>query len=86
LAYLLRAGSALAALLIAVGLAVLSITGDSVGAALVTAGLITLVLTPVARVVVAMILFLQERDYTFAIICAVVLAAVLLGVLLGRAH
>lgn len=86
LAYLLRAGSALAALLIASGLAVLSISGAPAGAALVTAGLITLVLTPVARVVVAMIVFLQERDYTFAAICAVVLMAVILGVLLGRAH
>lgn len=86
LAYLLRAGSTLAALLIALGLAVLSLSGAPAGAALVTAGLITLVLTPVARVVVAMIIFLQERDYTFAVICAIVLMAVVLGVLLGRAH
>jgi len=86
LAYLLRAGSTLAALLIAAGLAVISMTGAPAGAALVTAGLITLVLTPVARVVVAMIVFLQERDYTFAIICAIVLLAVILGVLVGRTH
>lgn len=86
LIYLLRAGSTLAALLIAVGLALLTLGSAAVGHGLVTAGLIVLVLTPVARVLVAMLAFLKERDYVFAGICAVVLFAVTLGVLLGRTH
>lgn len=46
--------------------------GDS--AAIIQLGLLLLVLTPVARVVVAIIGFLLERDHFYAVVSAIVLA------------
>lgn len=86
LSHLLRLGSAAAAVLIGAGLLLLTLGSAGTGATLVTTGLIALVLTPVARVLVAMLVFLQERDYTFALICLIVLTAMALGVVLGRTH
>lgn len=86
-ARMLRAGSVLAALLIAAGIATLTLgMGERAGTMLVTAGLIALVLTPVLRVATAFVVFLQERDRAFALISFFVLASIAVGVFLGKTH
>lgn len=86
LAKLLRIGAAAAAVLIAAGIAV-SLMGLSVlSGNLITIGLITLVATPILRVIVAMIVFLRERDWLFAGFCLAVLASLFVGMLLGKAE
>lgn len=84
-ARLLRAGSLLAAALMAAGIGMLML-GMARGTTLVTAGLIVLVLTPVLRVATAFVVFLQERDLAFALISFFVLAAIAFGVFLGKTH
>lgn len=84
---MLRAGVALAAALVLAGLALL-IPGlePAWGRALATLGLAVLVLTPVARVVAALWVFVRERDVPYTVFCLVVLAALAAGVLLGKAE
>ncbi len=55
------------------------------GQAIVVAGLLLLVATPVLRVAVAVVAFLLQKDRVFALITAVVLALLLLSFFLGRA-
>lgn len=55
------------------------------GQAIVVAGLLLLVATPVLRVAVAVAAFLLQKDRVFALITAVVLALLLLSFFLGRA-
>jgi uncharacterized membrane protein len=86
-ARLLRIGSALAAVLVAGGIGVLTLGGhEGTGTQLVTAGLVALVLTPVLRVATALLVFLKERDWAFTLISFTVLCAMAVGVLLGRTH
>ncbi|CAN0468679.1 unnamed protein product, partial [Phaeothamnion confervicola] len=47
--------------------------------AIIQAGLLILLLTPVTRVALTLLLFLRDRDRIFAIITAVVLTILLLG-------
>ena len=70
----LTVGVRASALFLAVGLA-LSFTdgGASVASWLMTAGLLMLMATPVARVVTSMAEYLRHRDWTFSILTAVVL-------------
>jgi uncharacterized membrane protein len=58
------------------------LTGEPL--ALMTLGLLVLLLTPVLRVVVALITFAWQRDWRFTLITAIVLCVLLLSVLLGR--
>lgn len=51
--------------------------------ALVALGLLVLVLTPVLRVAVSVALFLKQRDYLYAGICAFALGMLLTGMLIG---
>ncbi|HYF78459.1 MAG TPA: DUF1634 domain-containing protein [Symbiobacteriaceae bacterium] len=83
LARLLRIGSMIAAGLMAAGI-VLMVTGVALGGTLVLAGLLTLVSTPVIRVLAAMIVFLRERDYLFAGFCAVVILSLAVGMFIGN--
>jgi uncharacterized membrane protein len=55
------------------------------GQAIVMAGLLLLIATPVARVAVSILGFVYERDFTFAGITAFVLAMLLLSFFLGKA-
>jgi uncharacterized membrane protein len=55
------------------------------GQAMVVAGLLLLVATPVVRVAVAVAAFLIEKDRVFAVVTAVVLALLLLSFFLGKA-
>ncbi|MFZ2059728.1 MAG: DUF1634 domain-containing protein [Candidatus Binatus sp.] len=51
--------------------------------AVLTLGLFTLTLVPLARVAFCFILFIKERDYTYVALTAYVLAGLIVGVLVG---
>ena len=53
--------------------------------AVLTIGLFTLTLVPLARVGFCFILFIRERDYTYVALTAYVLAGLIAGVLAGSA-
>ena len=53
------------------------------GQAIVALGLLILVATPVARVAVSILLFLEERDRTYAAITSIVLLLLILGFVVG---
>lgn len=55
------------------------------GSAVIVAGLILLIATPVLRVAVSIVSFAKERDRPFVVITSVVLGLLLLSLLLGRA-
>ena len=83
LAKVLRLGSIVAGILLAAGIGSMLLTGSTSRRWLITAGLITLLLTPVLRVVVAAVVFCKEREWLFALFCLVVLFALIAGVKLG---
>ena len=83
LAKVLRLGSIVAGILLAAGIGGMLLTGASHSHRLITAGLITLLLTPVLRVLVAAVVFVKERDWLFALFCLVVLCSLVAGVKLG---
>jgi uncharacterized membrane protein len=51
--------------------------------AVLTIGLFTLTLVPLARVAFCFMLFIKERDYTYVALTAYVLAGLIVGVLVG---
>jgi uncharacterized membrane protein len=55
------------------------------GRAIVLAGLLLLILTPVARVVASLVGFIAARDRAYVVLTACVLALLALSVVLGRA-
>ncbi len=55
------------------------------GQAVIVAGLILLIATPVLRVAVSIVAFARERDRAFVVITSVVLALLLLSLALGKA-
>jgi uncharacterized membrane protein len=83
LAKVLRLGSIIAGVLLAAGIGAMMLTGASFSGRLIMAGLITLLLTPVLRVLVAAVVFFKERDWLFALFCLVVLCCLAAGVKLG---
>ncbi|MDF2630566.1 MAG: hypothetical protein K0R39_4397 [Symbiobacteriaceae bacterium] len=83
LARLLRVGSMIAAGLMAVGI-LLMVVGVGFGGAVIQAGLLTLVSTPVIRVLAAMVVFLRERDFLFAGFCVVVFVSLAVGMVIGN--
>ena len=82
LGVVLRFGAVISTSLLAVGL-ILSLSSPSVplGPLLMSAGLLILMATPVARVVASVIGYAAERDWTFLVLTATVLV-ILLGSLL----
>jgi uncharacterized membrane protein len=86
-AKLLRVGTAISTALTGLGLAILLLHLPlSIGPALITAGLITLVCTPLLRVAAALLIYLKLGDRTYAIISLIVLCVVSLGIMLGQVH
>ena len=84
LAKVLRLGSIVAGVLLAAGIGGMLLAGEAAFAhRLITAGLVTLLLTPVLRVLVAAAVFIKERDWLFVLFCLVVLCALAAGVKLG---
>ena len=55
------------------------------GQAIVTAGLLVLILIPVARVALSIVLFVIERDRLYAAITATVFVVLLISFVVGRA-
>ena len=86
LARLLRLGSILAAILLAVGIGAMLLGHTVLAPQLITAGLIALLATPIMRVIVAGLIFVRDRDWRFAFFCLVVLCALVAGILLGHGH
>ncbi len=83
-ARLLRLGTAVAATLIASGLAVILFhLPVGFGPQLVTAGIIALVCTPLLRVAAAMVIYLRLGDVVYGLISLAVLLFVFAGMLLG---
>ena len=93
----LRVGLAASLALLASGMIVAAVAGASpgsvrlfdllgpldLGSRLMALGALTLGMTPVARVVVLLALWLRERDLVHAAIAAVVLATLALAIVLG---
>jgi len=83
LAGLLRYGTWLASIAIAIGL-VLAFTGSlTPGMQVVTLGIGLFILLPSSRVLLMLIVFVRERDHRFGLIAALVLAIIALGVVVG---
>jgi uncharacterized membrane protein len=55
------------------------------GQAVIAAGLLLLILTPILRVAVSIVMFVLEKDRPFVLITAAVLATLVLSFLLGKA-
>jgi uncharacterized membrane protein len=74
----LRGGVTVSSICLAVGVAWALLTGES-GAArlLLQTGIVVLLLTPVARVVVSVAQYVSERDWRFAALTAIVLVELL---------
>jgi uncharacterized membrane protein len=72
----LRAGVIASSLALAVGL-MLQFMNAPGAPSLLHAGILTLLATPVARVVVSIVGYVRERDWTFATLTAVVLIELL---------
>ncbi|QCT20390.1 DUF1634 domain-containing protein [Jejubacter calystegiae] len=86
IALLLSWGSTLSTLLIAAGIALtlwplapLPLSGSDI----VRAGILVLILLPVARVVLMLIGFIRQRDGLYALIAALVLMIIAAGAWLG---
>lgn len=70
----LRVGVTMSSACLAVGLVWALATGSRVGAdILLQAGIIILLATPVARVIVSIVQYISQRDWTFATLTIVVL-------------
>jgi uncharacterized membrane protein len=84
LGVVLRIGAVTSTSLLAVGL-VLSLSSPSVplGPLLMSAGLLILMATPVARVVASVIGYAAERDWTFLVLTATVLVILLSSLLVA---
>jgi len=63
---LLQTGVLLAASCLAIGLVLSMTAGGSLAARLLTAGLVVLMLTPLARVVASLVAYVRLRDWFFA--------------------
>lgn len=83
LARLIWSGSIIAAVLLTAGIVLMLTSSSALATKFISAGIITLMATPVARVVAAGLIFTRERDWLFAIFCAVVLCTLAIGIFLG---
>ena len=72
----LRLGTVVSSVLLAIGL-VMALTGSrgDLTSLLLDMGLVILLATPAARVVVSVIAYVRERDWTFVVLTVVVLVA-----------
>lgn len=86
LARLLRIGSFIAAVLIAVGIGCMLLGRELLATRLITTGLLALLATPIIRVLTAGLIFVREKDWRFACFCLVVLCALAAGIILGHGH
>lgn len=93
LARLLQVGTIVACVIIALGVvlemlgrsAQISISGSNTALDLVSIGIATLILLPVARVIVMLVSYLRTRDFGIAVMAGIVLVLMALGLLAGIA-
>ena len=91
LARVLQYGTWLATAIIAIGLTItLLISGSGLhagaffsGTRIMSLGIVLFILLPVFRVFIMLLVFLQERDYPFSAIAALVLLILALGFIVG---
>jgi uncharacterized membrane protein len=69
----LRAGVVISSTCLAVGLLLYLATGGPVAALLLNAGIVVLLATPLARVVVSTVQYISQRDWPFAALTFIVL-------------
>jgi len=69
----LRAGVMISSTCLAVGLVLSLATGGAVAAVLLNVGIVVLLATPLARVIVSTVQYIGERDWLFATLTVVVL-------------
>jgi len=75
LGHVLRAGVVASTVSLAAGLiAAFSFGPDPLTTFLLTAGIVILIATPVARVVISCLAYFRRRDWTFAVLTLIVLA------------
>ena len=83
---ILRIGSLASTAILTVGLGLaLAAPASAVGPAVIRAGLLVLLATPVARVVASVIEYTSDRDWLFAGLTSIVLAIILGSLLAGLA-
>lgn len=56
------------------------------GMAIIQLGILLLILTPLVRIIFALIGYLKEKDYTYVVISLIVLAIMTVSFLTGYAH
>lgn len=56
------------------------------GMAIIQLGILFLILTPLVRIIFALIGYLKEKDYTYVVISLIVLTIMLVSFLTGYAH
>ena len=56
------------------------------GMAIIQLGILLLILTPMVRIIFALIGYLKEKDYTYVVISLIVLTIMLVSFLTGYAH
>lgn len=76
----LRTGVVTSTICLAIGLAV-SLAQPAAGARLLNLGILLLIATPAARVVLSTIEYVLDRDWTFAILTSIVLLELIAGAL-----
>jgi uncharacterized membrane protein len=77
----LRAGVTLSTLALVAGLSVAAFSGGSTLAMrLLTIGVVILIATPVARVLVSALAYLRQRDWTFALLTLIVLGELIASI------
>ncbi len=83
LALVLRVGAFAGYFVMAAGVVAQIVVDGAIAARLELAGVLILLVTPVVRVVVAMVLFFREKDWRYGWISAGVLLILLLGSVFG---
>ena len=77
----LRAGVTLSTLALVAGLAAAAFSGGgALSTRLLTVGVLILIATPVARVVVSALAYLRQRDWTFALLTLIVLGELIASI------
>ncbi len=56
------------------------------GMAIIQLGILILIMTPLVRIIFALIGYLKEKDYTYVIISTIVLGIMVVSFLMGFAH
>jgi uncharacterized membrane protein len=69
----LRAGVVISSTCLAIGLLLYLATGGALGVLLLNAGIVVLLATPLARVVVSTVQYVSQRDWRFAVLTFIVL-------------